>query len=977
MTAPLDQADLLRRARRRTSAAADATTASAAGPASATRAPGPVPRGTGPGPAPLSHAQQRMWLMERLGEGGPRYHVPLATRLRGPLDLDALAAALTGLTTRHHVLRTRYAHHDDRPQQRTGPAAPVPLPVREAAPGAAAALLRAEAARPFDLATGPALRALVLRHAPDDHTLLLTLHHIAVDGGSLPVLAAELAALYAAAAEGRPSGLPEPELQYADYARWERARDDRLAAAAAERSARLAGARPLPLLRAVPPGTPERRAVLHAAPLTARTLDGLRRLGARHGATPFTVVLAAAFAALRTATGASDLVLGCAGGHRARPELRRLIGLQVNTLPVRARLPEPDGDPAFTTVLAAVRTALLDAQEHHDVPFDLVVERLGPAARGEDGTPLLSVSCDLVRPAEPLALPGLTAEAVEVDLAFAKFGLTLLVEEGPRPRCLLQHDPAALDEPTARRLHAAFTGLLTALAADADRPLSALPGERLATPAPASARAGHPAVAALLDDPRVTDAALHLAEHGPALAYASVRGPVAPSGADLRAALRRRLGEGARLPLAVTLLDRIPRRPDGTLDPARLPGRPDAPARLPEVLDAFAELLGARPPADADFLHLGGHSLVAVQLAERLRGRLGLPLTGLDVLEQRTPRALAALLATRAAERRTAADRTAADRRSTDRRSTGRPAPGAPAARAGTVLLTGASGGVGAAVLQELLAQGRPVRALVRPESAHLVAGAGVEVAEGDLADPDSLRRAAAGADTVIHAACTFTEHAVDLAAMRALVDGWHGTGGFVFVSSVDAYGCPAPGEVPEGAPPAGPLTPYGRAKLDCERILLDAAPRARGPVSVVRPPIVWGPHRRLRDQLRWGSTGALYQAALAGRPLLLPPVDSGWSGASWVHSAALARAVAESAERAPGRIVNAVTGHVSWADLTAELVRLLGSLSPVAHGPDADPELLRPWHYRADALAAPLRPEPGEDWRAVLAAMTAGTAAE
>ncbi|MFE6869407.1 condensation domain-containing protein [Kitasatospora sp. NPDC057692] len=963
MTAPLDQADLLRRARRRTSV--PAAPATATGPASALRTPGPVPRGTGTGtdPAPLSHAQQRMWLMERLGQGGPRYHVPLATRLRGPLDPDALAAALTALTTRHHVLRTRYAHHDDGPRQHTGPAAPVPLSVREAAPEAAAALLRAEAARPFDLATGPVLRALVLRHAPEDHTLLLTLHHIAVDGGSLPVLAAELAALYAAAADGRPAGLPEPELQYADYARWERSRDDRLAAAAAERAARLAGARPPALLRAVPPGTPERRAVLHTAPLAPETLDGLRRLGARHGATPFTVVLAAAFAALRTATGASDLVLGCAGGHRARPELRRLIGLQVNTLPVRARLPEPDGDPAFPEVLATVRTALIDAQEHHDVPFDLVVERLGPAARGEDGTPLLAVSCDLVRPAEPLTLPGLTAEAVEVDLGLAKFGLTLLVEEGPRPRCLLQHDPAALDEPTARRLHTAFTGLLTALAADADRPLSALPGERLAGPAPA--RAEHPAVAALLADPRVTDAALHLAEHGPALAYASVRGPVAPSGADLRAALRRRLAEGAHLPLAVTLLDRIPRRPDGTLDPARLPGRPDASARLPEVLDAFAELLGARPPADGDFLRLGGHSLAAVQLAERLRGRLGLPLTGLDVLEQRTPRALAALLATRAADRRTA-----------DRRGTGRTAPGALPARAGTVLLTGASGGVGAAVLQELLAQGRTVRALVRPESAHLVAGAGVEVAEGDLADPDSLRRAVEGADTVIHAACTFTEHAVDLAAMRALVEGWHGTGGFVFVSSVDAYGRPAPGEVPEGAPPAGPLTPYGRAKLDCERILLDAAPRARGPVSVVRPPIVWGPYRRLRDQLRWGATGALYQAALAGRPILLPPADRGWSGASWVHSAALARAVAQSAERAPGRIVNAVTGHVSWTDLTAELVRLLGSASPVAHGPDADPELLRPWHHRADALAAALRPEPGEDWRTVLAAMTAGTAA-
>ncbi|MEV6974153.1 condensation domain-containing protein [Kitasatospora sp. NPDC093806] len=1030
MTAPtdrVDQAELLRRARRRTATAAVAPEATRA----AARTAGPVPSGTGPGPAPLSHAQQRMWLMDRLGQGGPRYHVPLATRLRGPLALDALAAALTALTERHHVLRTRYGHRDDRPYQEVAPVTPVPLPVRDASPEDAAALLHAEAARPFDLATGPVLRALVLRHAPDDHTLLLTVHHIAVDGGSLPVLATELAAHYAAAVEGRPPGLPAPTLQYGDYARWERVHDDWFATAADERAAHLTGARPLSLLRPVPPGTPERRAALHSAPLTAATVDALRRLGARHGTTLFAVVLAAAFAALRTATGEPDQVLGCAaGGHRARPELRRLIGLQVNTLPVRAGL--PDGDPAFTEVLTGVRAALLDAQTHHDVPFDLVVERLGAAARGADGTPLLSAGCDLVAPPEPLALPGLTAEAVEVDLGLAKFGLTLVVEDGPRPRCLLQHDPAALDEPTARRLHEAFAGLLDAVAADADRPLSRLPGTRLRLE---PAESEHPAVTALLADPRVTDAALHLTAHGPALVYASVRGPAAPSGTELRAALRRALAPD-RLPAAVTLLDTLPRRPDGTLDPTRLPGVPaPAPAHLEEVRDAFAQVLGERPSTEGDFFGLGGHSLLAVQLAERLRARTGLPLTGLDVLEQRTPHALATLLAARADERdapahleevreafaqvlgerpssegdffglgghsllavqlaerlraRTGLPLTGLDvleqrtphalatllaARDAERRAAG-PRTRAGATRAGTVLLTGASGGVGAAVLQELIAQGRPVRALVRPESAHLVARHGVEVAEGDLADPDSLRRAVEGVDTVIHAACTFTEHAVDVAAMRVLVDGWRGTGGFVFVSSIDAYGRPAPGEVPEGGPSAGPVTPYGRAKLDCERILLDTLNTpgaARGPVAVVRSPIVWGPHRRLRDQLRWGSTGALYQAALAGRPIALPPADAPWTGLAWVHSAALARAVTGCLAEAPGRIVNAVTGHLSWADFSTELVRLLGSASPLVPSPDADPELLRPWRYRADALAGPLRPEPGEDWRTVLAAMTA-----
>lgn len=1008
------QSALLHLARRRAGAARPRPTRPAADPADHA------------GPAPLSHAQQRMWLMERLGQGGARNHVPLATRLRGPLDTAALGAALTALTERHAVLRTHYGEHDGQPYQQVGPVVPVAVPVHAAAPADTPVLLRAEAARPFDLAGGPVLRALVVRHAPDDHTLLLALHHIAVDGGSLPVLAADLAALYAAALHaatpephrtGAPADLPDPGPGYLAHARRERDRDSELDAAAAELAAGLAGARTLPLLRPTPPGRREPRAGLHTAPLTPATLDGLRRLGADRGATLFTVVLAGALAALHRASGETDLTVGFASGHRARPELRRTVGLAVNTLPVRTDL---GGDPTFTELLGRVRAALLAVQDHHEVPFDLVVRRLGADARGEHGHPLLSVTCDLVAPPSPLALPGLAAEPVEVDLGLAKFGLTLAVEDGPRPRCLVQHDLAALDGATAARLADGYAELLTAVAADPDRRLTALPGDRLGPPdgagggpdagtAPATGNGagdgpredGHPALAVLLADPRIADAAVLTPAGGPVLAYAAVRGPAAPSPAELRAALRRRL-PAAHLPLAVTLLDALPRGADGGVDQARLPGAPapaatavgavpadpgdrtDAAAdHLDAVRTAFGELLGSRPDPDGDFFVLGGHSLVAVQLAERLRCRTGLPLTGLDVLEQRTPRALAALLDDRAAERRAAVEARQVGR--TGQAGQGgegaRTAGGRGAAshgrRAGTVLLTGGTGGVGAAVLQELMAQGRPVRALVRPESAHLVALDGVEVAEGDLADPDSLRRAVEGVDTVIHSACTFTEHDTDVAAMRALVDGWRG-GAFVFVSSIDAHGRPAAAEVPEGAPAVLPVSPYGRAKLDCERILLEAAGRdGRGVAAVVRAPVVWGPHRRLRDQLRWGSTGALYQALSAGQPVALPPAgpDDPWYGLSWVHSAALARALAaatDPAGPAAGRVVSAVTGHLSWNDLVTGLGTLLASDSRVEHTPDADPELFRPWHYRSDTLAAALRPEPGEDWRTVLAAMLA-----
>ncbi|MET8546684.1 condensation domain-containing protein, partial [Kitasatospora sp. NPDC004799] len=211
----VDQTDLLRRARSRRAAV--------------TTPPPPAAPVEPTDPAPLSHAQQRMWLMEHLGQGGALYNVPLATRLRGPLDRAALAAALTGLTERHAVMRTRYPRRGEQPYQRIDPVTPVPLPVLDAT---GPEQLAVEAARPFDLATGPVLRALLLRHGPEDHTLVLTIHHIAVDGGSLPVLSADLAALYLAERDGTAARLPQPGPSYAEYARQERAREEELTAAA-------------------------------------------------------------------------------------------------------------------------------------------------------------------------------------------------------------------------------------------------------------------------------------------------------------------------------------------------------------------------------------------------------------------------------------------------------------------------------------------------------------------------------------------------------------------------------------------------------------------------------------------------------------------------------------------------------------------------------------------------------------------------
>ncbi|MFH8983053.1 condensation domain-containing protein [Streptomyces varsoviensis] len=974
------QEELLRLARARSRGAADRAR------------PAPEAAAADAGPAPLSYAQRRMWLMDRLGQDSAQYSVPFATRVRGPLDIDALGGALSALVARHEVLRTRYRRQGDEPWQDVTDPAPVPVPVVDVADDGRELLL-AEARRPFDLAAGPVLRALVLRHGPRDHTVMLTLHHIAVDGESLDTVATELAALYAAARDGAAPSLP-PAPQYAAFARREQAAGARLASGLDHWTARLAGARPVPLPRpaggtpaaegseAQPTADParrEQRGRTHVAPLSSGVLEGLRAVGQRNRATLFTVGLAAAFAALHRATGEEDLVIGCASTHREGAAMRGLVGLCVNTLPIRV---DVSGDPGFDVLLGRVRDALLEAQDRRDVPFDLIVERLGAAARGRDGAPLVGVTADVVREATALRLPGTEAEPVEVEPGSAKFDLSFLIEDTDSPKCLLQHGVNALDEASGAQLLTSFAQLLEAVA---DRPgtaLSLLPGARL----PGARRRGtrltgdhadaptdqHPAERCLAGHPDVAEAAVLDLGDRPPLAYAVLRAIGGASPVQLRAYVRARL-DAPSVPAAVMLLDALPRTADGGVARARLPGAPAEPPRntaeteqgprARAVLDAFADLLGGRPREDDDFFMLGGHSLLAVQLAERLRGRLKLPMTGLDVMERRTPRALAALLDGREAERRAAAPAAA-------------PAPRRGRAREGTVLVTGGTGGVGAFVLRELAARGRPVRALARPESAHQVTGDGVEVVEGDLSDLDSLRAAAEGVSGVIHAACTFTRPEVDIAAMRTLVDSWR-AGTFVFVSSVDAYGQPTAAEVAEGGPSEGPLSAYGQAKLDCERMLLRAAgTEGRGGASAVRSPIVWGAHPRLRDQLRWGATGTLYQAALAGEPLVLPePSPSGehsWYGAPWVHAAALARALAVCVDEPVLGVANAVGGHVGWPELAAELARLLGGGSEIRYAPpaDADKDLHHRWRYRADRLAAPLRELPGEDWRTVLVSM-------
>jgi amino acid adenylation domain-containing protein len=442
-----------------------------------------VTRGDRDGPLPLSSGQQRLWFLHQLAPGSPAYNIPLGVRMDGPLDVRALAAALTEVVRRHEVLRTAIVTRRGEATQEVAPPSPLPLPVADlsALPAPrreaeARRLAAEEAGLPFDLTRPPLLRVLLARLEGTAHRLTFDLHHIAGDGWSGSVLVREVGALYAAFAADRPSPLPEPALQYADYACWQR-RDlagERLARLLAYWRERLDGLPPLtlPTDRARPP-VESFRGAHRIRRLPARLAADLERLAGDGGATLF-MLLAAGFAALLgRLSGQEDFGLAAPIAGRTRAELEGLIGFFVNTLVLRADLAD---DPTFRELLARMRETVLAAFGHQDLPFERLVEEMG-TRRDPARQPLAQALIVLQNtPQEPLVLPGLTLTPEEVDNGTAKLDLSLNLgrdEEGIAAGLEVNGD--LFDAATAARILEQLEVLLGAAAADPGLPLSALP----------------------------------------------------------------------------------------------------------------------------------------------------------------------------------------------------------------------------------------------------------------------------------------------------------------------------------------------------------------------------------------------------------------------------------------------------------------------------------------------------------------------
>ncbi|MEU5217480.1 amino acid adenylation domain-containing protein [Streptomyces sp. NPDC020807] len=429
--------------------------------------------------APASGLQRGLWFLDRWDPQATTYTTPWTYDVTGPLDLDLLQRALDGVVARHEALRTTFALHPDGPRQCVHDGLAVPLVVTDLRelPGARRAeraeeLIAERAAVPFDLGTGPLLRAEAIRVADDLTTLLLVVHHIVWDGWSAEIFERELAEIYSSLTEGRDAVLPVLTTQYADWAEEEQQTSYEEHLAHWKRSLdgvpallELPGDRPRPAERS-------QHGATEPFFLTPGAAARVRALAEQEGVTPFTVQLAAFALLMGRWTGADDLLVGTPVTTRNRPEVADLLGYFVNLLPIRVRLAPRD---TFRRLLADLQDGVFDAFGYLDVPFDQVVDLLG-TPRTPQHPPLVQVVFGAhAEDRTPLALGGASAVRKVRSNGTSKFDLTWSVFESTGAsdddrvlRGEAEYSTDLFDAGTVRRLAADYAELLDAALADPD-----------------------------------------------------------------------------------------------------------------------------------------------------------------------------------------------------------------------------------------------------------------------------------------------------------------------------------------------------------------------------------------------------------------------------------------------------------------------------------------------------------------------------
>ncbi|MGU3435771.1 non-ribosomal peptide synthase/polyketide synthase [Actinomycetes bacterium M1A6_2h] len=433
---------------------------------------------TRPEHPPLSFAQQRMWFVNRFDRGAANYTIPLALRLVGDLDVDALAAAVGDTVARHEVLRTVYPERSGEPFQKVLPPSTVPIPSATVTADGVDAAIAEFVRSAIDVTTDSPLRATLLIRGRNDHVLVIVVHHIAADGWSMAPLARDVLAAYRARITGAaPAPTPLP-LQYVDYALWQRRvfgdRNDPQSRASRDleywttRLANLPDALDLPTDR---PRTdrPTHRSGRIPLTTTADLTSALRRLAARYEATLFMVIHSALVVTLARWSGSTDVVVGTPTAGRGDPALDDLVGMFVGTVVLRA---DVDLAEPFSNLLERTRLATLDDLARAEVPFEHIVEALDPM-RTAAHHPLFQVMLAFQNLDAPeLELPGLTVTPEAVDTGLTQFDLTLdLTEREGALTGSLTYAVDLFDPETIDSLASHLVSVLTCVAAQPDRPV--------------------------------------------------------------------------------------------------------------------------------------------------------------------------------------------------------------------------------------------------------------------------------------------------------------------------------------------------------------------------------------------------------------------------------------------------------------------------------------------------------------------------
>ncbi|MGC4792161.1 amino acid adenylation domain-containing protein [Micromonospora sp. DT178] len=449
----------------------------------ATRARPPLTAGPRPAQVPMSYAQQRLWFLNQLEGPSATYNLPVTWRIRGPLDLAALTAALTDVVARHESLRTVLREVDGRPVQVVLPAGPVPVHRTGCAESEVDEVLRTIFGHAFDLSGEPPIRVSLVSVADtDDHLLVILLHHVVGDGWSMRPLARDLAEAYRTRA---PQWAPLP-VQYADYALWQRemlgSEDDPSSAVSRQLRYWTRALADLPVELDYPtdrprPAVASGRGEAFVQDLGTELHERMNELARVTGTTLAMVSHAAMAAVLSRAGAGTDIPLGTPVAGRADDALDGLIGFFANTLVMRI---DTAGDPTFRDLLARVRDTSIAAYEHQDVPFERIVEVLNPP-RSAGRNPLFQIMQQVSFDATAIPdLPGLDVEELPAHLDAARFDISMMlhaqtVAGRPGPMSAIVRYAADLfDASSVRRLIARLVRVLETVTVDPDQPISAI-----------------------------------------------------------------------------------------------------------------------------------------------------------------------------------------------------------------------------------------------------------------------------------------------------------------------------------------------------------------------------------------------------------------------------------------------------------------------------------------------------------------------